>query len=725
MSTRHPFKNSYQIMISRLGVENRIKIILLAFLLALGVVSGIAWADGFIIPVQPDPQESRIPPLTVKYHHVEVEINGQVATTRIDQVFINDYPRDIEGTYIFPLPEEASISEFSMYSNGKKLIGQILDRDKARAIYEEIVRQMKDPALLEYVGRNMFKARVFPIPARGEKRIELEYTEIIKSDAGLCHYLYPLNTEKFSNRPLKDVTITVKIKSPVPLKNIYSPSHDIKVIRENDNQVEVSYEERDVKPDKDFELYYGLSEKDIGLNLITHKEDGESGFFMLLISPKEKNPQLIKKDITFVIDTSGSMAGEKIEQAKSALRFCLENLNEGDRFNLISFSTDTVRFKNSLVNYDVKTKKEALQFIEELQAEGGTNINDALMAAFDYQKSLFTKDSSPGMVVFLTDGLPTVGERNIERIIENVKRVNIRNTRIFVLGVGHDVNTHLLDNLTSLNKGVSEYVRPGEDLEIKLSQFYIKISYPVLANLNLNVEGVEIFDLYPKALPDLFRGTQLVLLGRYRNAGSVLITLRGEVNKEEKKYIYEGTFPEKSSQNQFLPRLWANRKIGYLLDEIRLHGENDELLEQIKGLSVRYGIMTPYTSFLVLEDEARYSQVSTPLIQESKDAFLSMKGEAVGARAVESANAMRDLKEGERMVVSESETIKYVGEKTFYLRDGVLVDSEYKEGMKTIEVSFGSEEYFNLLKEKSDLGKSFSLGKKVIVCWQGSCYRIQ
>jgi len=690
----------------------------------LGMASGIAWADGIIIPVLPHPQDPPIPPLAIKYHHVEVEIDGQVARTRIDQVFINDYHRDIEGTYVFPLPEDASISEFSMYSNGKKLMGQILDREKARAIYEEIVRQMRDPALLEYMGRSMFKARVYPIPARGEKRIELEYTEIIKSDAGLCHYLYPLNTEKFSSRPLNDVTITVKIKSPVPLKNIYSPSHDIKVVRKDDYRAEVSYEERDVKPDKDFELYYALSEKDIGLNLLTHRENREAGFFMLLISPREESPQLVKKDITFVLDTSGSMAGEKIEQAKKALQFCLENLNEGDKFNLISFSTDIVRFKNSLVNYDVKTKEEALRFIEELRAQGGTNINDALIAAFDYKGSPSIKDS-PYMVVFLTDGLPTVGERNIGRIIENVKQANLRNSRIFVFGVGHDVNTHLLDKLASQNKGVSEYIRPAEDLEIKVSQFYTKISHPVLANLNLNIEGVEIFDLYPRALPDLFRGSQLVLLGRYRNAGNVLITLGGEVNKQDRKYTYEGNFPERSSENQFLPRLWATRKIGYLLDEIRLHGENEELLEEIKSLSIRYGIMTPYTSFLVLEDEAKYGQVPAPLIQESRDAFLSMKKEAVGARAVESAKTMRDLKEEERLVESKVETIKYVGKKTFYLRDGVWVDSEYKEGMKAMEVSYGSNEYFKLLKEKPDLGKFFSLGKKVIVCWQGSCYKIQ
>lgn len=339
-------------------------------LLILALNASITFADGIIIP-RPRPGEPILPPLAIKYHHVHIEINNQVAKTDIDQVFINDQHRDIEGTYIFPLPEKAAISEFAMWTDGKRLVGEILDKEKARKIYEDIVRRMKDPALLEYIGTNMFKASVYPIPARGEKRIQLNYTQILKLDFGICYYFYPLNTEKFSPRPLNNVTITAKITSNVPIKSVYSPTHNIKITKKDDYNIIVSYEENNVKPDKNFELYYTVSKEDIGLNLLTHKEKAEGGFFMVLVSPKQEIKKTIKKDIAFVVDTSGSMAGEKIHQAKESLKFCINSLNIGDRFNLISFSTEIEKFKPDLIDYTAqKSSKNNIILIMTICWEG-------------------------------------------------------------------------------------------------------------------------------------------------------------------------------------------------------------------------------------------------------------------------------------------------------------------------------------------------------------------
>jgi len=241
------------------------KLMICWFIVMLCVFTGLntALTDGVLFIEHPAAPE-RVPvPLSVKYHRVSIEIDNGIATTSIDQVFINNYGMDLEGTYLFPLPEEAAIMDFVLYIDGRRVSGEMLDRNKARKIYEDIVRRMKDPGLLEYIGRNLFRARVYPIPGHGERRIELVYSQTLGYDAGLYTYVYPLDTERFSPEPLEEVTISAKVKSPVPIKSIYSPSHDIDIKLER-SYASIGYEAKEVKPDKDFILYYTVSEEDVG-----------------------------------------------------------------------------------------------------------------------------------------------------------------------------------------------------------------------------------------------------------------------------------------------------------------------------------------------------------------------------------------------------------------------------------------------------------------------------
>ncbi|MBI2263802.1 MAG: VWA domain-containing protein [Armatimonadetes bacterium] len=458
-------------------------------------------ADGFIIPHPPRP-EIKIPPLSVKYHRVQTVIDNQVATTKVSQSFQNDYDRDLEGTYFFPLPEEAAISRFSMWSDGKLLEGKILGKDEARRIYEDIVRQLRDPAILEYVGRNLFKARVFPIPARGEKEISLEYSQMLRCEGGVCQYRYPLNTEKFSARPLQEVTVSVTVSSKVPIKAVYSPTHDVKVVRKGDRTVTASFEKSNIKPDTDFILYYTLTEKEFGANLLTHREAGEPGYFLLFIAPRStiRKEEVLAKDVVFVLDTSGSMEEEdRLTHAKKALRFCLENLGEDDRFNVISFSSEVETFRKSLVASSEQNRLKAKQFVSDLKPGGGTNIQEALLTAI---LQLEPNHSRPRYVVFLTDGQPTVGVTRPEDIRENVKKA-AKGVRLFTFGVGSDVNALLLDRLAEENRGVPEYMRPGEEMETKLASFSAKISHPALADLELDFGKVEVSQMYPKSITDL------------------------------------------------------------------------------------------------------------------------------------------------------------------------------------------------------------------------------
>jgi Ca-activated chloride channel family protein len=682
-----------------------------------------AHADGIVIPdPPPDVPIVDVPFLTIKYHRVTVNIDGPVATTHVDQVFVNDAPYEVEGTYIFPLPEEAAISQFALWVDGEKVEGRVLEKDEARAIYEGIVRQRRDPALLEYVGRNAFQARVYPIPPGGERRIELEYNQVLTADRGLVQYVYPLNTEKFSARPIEEVTVHVELHADQPLKAIYSSSHDVAIDRRGDYNAAIGYEEYNVKPDKDFTLYYTFSDEDFGLNLVSYKQAGEDGFFLLLVAPKVEvdEAEVVAKDVFLVLDVSGSMRGEKIVQAKNALKFVLENLNERDRFNVIAFSTGVQTYARQLV--PASESREAMRFVDNLTATGGTDINRALLEALDSADA-----ERPTVVIFLTDGLATEGVVETDRILDNVADAAGPSARLFTFGVGDDVNTFLLDRLAQDHRGVSDYVRPGMDIEEQVSAFYAKISTPLLSDISLDLGEAFIEDTYPYPLPDLFAGTQLVLVGRYREGGSTTVTLEGQVNDQPQTFVYEDVTFRRSGGDDFIPRLWARRKIGYLLGQIRLHGESDEVIQEIVELSVRYGIITPYTSFLVdetadvLTEQGREAVVE----KEVQKTIMATPAPAYGAPAVERAAEEGAMRDANVAGDTGSTQVKTVGDKTFVWHDDAWVDTTFDaDKMTATQVGFGSDDYFELLAARPDWGRYFALGTRVIVVLEGAAYEV-
>jgi Ca-activated chloride channel family protein len=698
--------------------------ILLVTAMLLGLIMatvGAAYADGIIIP-DPPPHVpiTEVPNLTIKYHRVRVIIENQVATTHVDQVFVNEAPYEMEGTYIFPLPEDAAISEFAMWVDGKKLEGQLLDKDKARRIYEDIVRRRKDPALLEYVGRNAFQARIFPIPSKGERRVELEYSQVLSMNGGLIKYVYPLDTERFSARPLEEVAISVEVHSDDPIKAIYSSSHQVAVDRRGEYNATVGYEEYDVVPDRDFELYYTISDEDFGLNLLSYREPDEDGFFLLLVAPKVevKEREVVAKDVIIVLDTSGSMRGEKLDQAKGALEFVLDNLNDEDQFNIIAFSTGVRQYATRL--QPTEERNEALNFVRELEAVGGTDINRALLEALAQ-----IGEERPALIIFLTDGLATEGVVETEQILANVIQAAPKAVRIFTFGVGDEVNTVLLDTLAQSHRGASAYVRPGQSIEEEVSAFYAKVSSPLLADLDLDFGKVHVEDTYPYPLPDLFAGTQLVLVGRYREGGFTTVTLEGEVNDRPRSFAYGDIHFRDEGGESFIPRLWATRKIGYLLSQIRLHGESKELVDEIVDLSVRYGIITPYTSFLVEETERALTDAGREIIVEKEVQIMATPAPAYGANAVEKSIAQESLRGADTVSAPAAAEVKHVGDKAFVLHDGVWTDTRYEpDRMKTAKVGFGTDGYFNLLTAWPEWGKYFALGQHVIVVLEGRAYEV-
>jgi Ca-activated chloride channel homolog len=718
-------------------------------------------ADGFIVVERPfliPPGHFPFAPLEVASHHVDVKIDGQVAVTSIDQEFYNPNDQRLEGIYMFPVPKGAHIDKFSMEIGGKMVDAELLRADKARQIYEDIMRRMRDPALLEYAGRDLFKARIFPIEPRSRKPIKISYTELLRSDAGTVTYSYALSTEKFSARPIKSLSLKVEVKTEQPLASIYSPSHKVEIRRDGPNRAVIGYESKDDKPDTDFQLVYSSEKRDIGLSLITHKSGGEDGYFLLLAAPtvaKETKPA--PKDVVFVVDTSGSMAGAKLQQAKKALQFCVENLNTNDRFEIVRFSTEAESLFGKLSEADSEHRKRASNFVADLKPIGGTAIADALQTAF---KARTEKSERPFVIIFLTDGLPTVGTRNPDEIVADVKKAG--DARIFSFGIGSDVNTQLLDQIAEGTRAFSQYVLENEDLEVKVSNFYTRIKEPVLTNVRLEFGGgVRTTKLYPAQLPDLFKGDQLVLTGRYSGSGEVEAKLTGMANGREQTFTYKVKFDD--SSNDYVARLWATRRVGFLLDEIRIHGETTELRDEATDLARRYGIVTPYTAYLIVEDEDRRRvptadrsmqsmSADAPARAEVSKAWDGFKEKKDGADAVANARSQNAFKFAEQSGASinygaaeslrgfalnapsapaESDRLtqytrqsKFVNGRAFFQNGKQWIDANAQNATKRQRVQFNSEAYFDLLKQHPEAAPWMALGQNVLLALDDTVYEI-
>ena len=371
-------------------------------------------------------------------------------------------------------------------------------------------------------------------------------------------------------------------------------------------------------PTSDFRLLYDTNDGTLGASVISYRPEGnEDGFFLLLASPEVKamNSERPNKTLVFVVDRSGSMSGKKIDQAKDALKFVLNNLRTGDMFNIVAYDSAVESFKPELQKYDDETRKSALAFVDGIYAGGSTNIDGAMTTAL----AMIKDDTRPNFVLFLTDGLPTAGETNEAKIAQNAKQNNKIRSRIITFGVGYDVNSRLLDRIARDNYGQSDYVRPDENIESSVGRLSSKISSPVMTHVSVKVDvdaatdsgAPSINRMYPKEVYDIFAGDQLVIVGRYKKAGGAKVTITGKLGSEEKKFDFPASLIEKSNDQSFafVEKLWAMRRIGEIIDELDLQGKNDELVKELVGLSTKHGILTPYTSFLA-DENAKPSQLA-------------------------------------------------------------------------------------------------------------------
>ncbi len=731
------------------------------YIIILFAVSGasLVLAQGIIIdpppggPPLPSPLPLVADPIRIEEQRVDVVLDGPLAQVHLTQIVRNHTAQAVEGTYVFPLPADAAISDFQMTVDGQVLEGQILTKEEARRTYEEIVRRQRDPALLQYIGNDLFQVSVFPIPARDTRKLELTYSQILTVRDGLYQFRYPLQMHQTSAASIGSLAVSITLRNQPGLRTLYSPNYDITVVRTSDASAQVSYHATDARPDQDFALYFGADKQAVGLNLLSYKPAGEDGYFLLLAAPsvETETDAIVERDLIMVLDISGSMQGEKLEQAKAAAHYVVDHLNEADRFNLIAFSTGVRLWQTQLQPVATDRTQAAHDWIDTLTATGSTDINRALLEAL---AQLGTDQSArPAYLLFLTDGLPTQGETEVARILDNARNNRPADVqlRLFPFGVGFDVNTELLDTLSRELGGRSSYVQPNERIDEEVSHFYAGISTPVLSDVTLTFAGDAVVDdLYPTPLPDLFAGEQLVIAGRYHNTNSnegtqVDVTLRGKINGTRITYHYPARPLVAAGGEPAVARLWAARKISALLEQVRATGPAQELIDTIVELSLQYGIVTPYTSAFVPEPGVALdggANNGAPGGSDDSDVLsaapqdLSREGVAgamssqmrldsyakVGQQAVEASVGLDQL--ANASVIEKDQNIRFINGRTFIGRrvaEGadqteltLWVDTLYTEDMVLETVQFGGDCYFTLAQEPP-LAAWLALASDVII----------
>jgi len=543
--------------------------------LALLLLSASAFANG-VLEVRP------VGAVRLDKHSVDATIKGQLATVTVEQTFFNTTNRRIEGIYRFPLPPRASVARFAMTMNGKMVEGEIMERTKARKVYQGIVNRKRDPGLLEMVEKGLFRARVFPIEPGKPTTIRVVYRQVLMEHDGLREFRYPLANARLGSKEKPELRVRVTVDS----LQVSCASHRASI--EADEAMSILTWTGKAPQDKDLLLHAARLTRAAGMVLKSHRAAAEPGTFLAVFSPPIAGGAPVAKDVIFVLDTSGSMEHRKLAQAKRALKHGIANLGKHDRFNVIAFSSTTRAFREAPVGPEARDA--AAQWIDALQAKGGTAIDEALRTALAQ-----VKQDRLTQVVFLTDGLPTIGEQDPKTIVSNVKKANPFDARVFVFGIGFDQNVGFLDEIASMTRGAREYVAPNDNLEFALKRFFDRIHRPVLTDLRLVAKGTR--GVQPHALPDLFAGEPLLVTGRYDKPGPRLFRLTGKLAGKDVAYDFEGVLGDKPGAPD-LPRLWAQQTIDFLLAQ----RPSEELRKEIVALATKHSIVTKYTSGLVVED---------------------------------------------------------------------------------------------------------------------------
>lgn len=597
-----------------------------ALMICLLVVFAAQLNAGYLIC-----QRGDLPLLSQK---IKVSIKNQVAVTSLEQIFYNPHEETIQPNIRFPVHEKASVQAFSLTdSSGNVYTGTIEETNQATAQFNEAKAQGMMPAMSVQKKPGVFETSIGAIGPKSRATVIVEYSEILDYKSGAITYSLPFNVSSWQKKELEQVSLQIEVADQKEITSVISTSHDIYASKVDDNTWQANFERNNFLPNADFSLKYEVKADEMAVNFLSTRPDAEKdGYFVLMLSPQEviEQTDIANRDIVFIMDTSGSMSGTKIRQTQEAFRFFVNKLNDNDRFAIIDFSDTARAWKSELMPVTPEYRQEANEYINKLQARGGTNIYQSLMQALQ----TFDDDSTrTKAIIFLTDGEASAGITATQQIINDFKNKNRENIRTFALGVGHGVNRTLLGKLAIENRGEALYLDDRANLDAELKGFYEAISTPLLVDLKLDFGAMEISEMYPQVLPNVYKGTQIVVTGRYKQGGEAAIELSGMLNQERKTFPINASFVGESNENPFVSRYWARTKADELMKQIKVYGEKPELKNQVIALSKEYQFATPYTSFIAVSAE-QVPQVKQAKTGHTSAAYANIKANAAPKRVV-------------------------------------------------------------------------------------------
>jgi Ca-activated chloride channel family protein len=710
----------------------------------------LSFTNGVIIPYYEEIQIRPVivfdrNPVSMLEHYAEISISEDIAKITVNEVFYNNSDQTVEVMYLFPIPEQSFITDFKLTVNGIVYEGMILEKEEARILYESYVRQQKDPALLEYIDQKMIRIRIFPFAPYETRAVQVEYHHELQKTGDYYKLVYPLKIDTLLKGNIGKVEIRGSIRSSRDVYNVYSPTYNVGYNPQPGEVVTFKYTEEDMFPSDDFVLFIGYGERQYEAYFVNDEEEPGKGTFMLDILPYYLDVGTMKKNVILVLDKSGSMYGRKYEQALNAANYVLERLNQEDQFGVVLFSDTVSEYKRNLLKYIYSTEEagRAINWLDSSEASGGTNIYGALNRAMITMLSKYAFQNN--YVIFLTDGVPTSGITDVNRIAADaIAWAKNTGTKMFIFGVGYDVNTGMLDLLAQESGGMAFYVEENESIETQVSQLFSNVSHPLMTDITVEIAGenAQISDLLPSKNLTIYKDYPLKLFGHYTGEGPIQIRITGKIAGKDGstivpfEQVYEVTLG--NNDNPYISKLWASRRISELLNHIKLVGETQEDREEIIRLSKKYGIPTPYTSYLVLEGFASYMRD-----EADKDGTIAPSSTSLGAQpaapslkasgqtafeASKSQNLMvqsQTTRELEEAYASQNvqRNMKNIAGKVFvyFEEEELWVDSEFKEE-NVIEITTFSDAYFKLINRIPEFKDYLTVGANFKIAIEGVNY---
>lgn len=628
---------------------------------------------------------------------VEVQIDERIARTRTDQIFTNHAGREVEGIYEFTLPAGAIITDLVLWIDDKRIQGLVLEKEEARRTYDAIVAQRIDPALIEQLSPNQFRLSIFPFPANGSRRVEFEYMQLLEARSGRLNYTFPLAPETDQPLQMELFVLRAQVRSQHAFEATTSGLPRLtEVNRPDAHHASIFFGDEQIKPREDFTLTIRQMDDQPKPTVLSFAPQGNDslGYYALWLPPL---PELTQGDplpqsLTFVIDISSSMQQGKLQAVKGALAAAIDELDTTDLFNIVVFSHRADSFAAAPVPADPANKKAATAFINQQDALGVSNFEAGLGRAM---QQAFPA-SRVNHVIFLTDGLPTLGEVELEPLSELVSQWAAGQARLFTIGVGRDVDRGFLTGLAEDHRGEAYFLSEEGDIEAALQALFESLVFPVLLLDELSFDPVEIHDVHPRGVEALAAGRELFQVGRYRGGGTFTLSLTGHVGDENVSLDFPLEFTQTDVSGSLIPRLWAYQKVQALEGQIARFGEQQELLDDILTLGLDYRLVTRRTSLFAPDDGVEVN----PEPREGELAFED-PGDFSGTTDINDARP----------------TTHWLG-RDFVLQDEVWVDLAYQPSMP-------KELYEGRAYQPAELANFARLGQAMLVVVEERAYEIR